>query len=133
MEPAWRDFHAALIAGLPHAADIASGLDEHRLSYPTEPLFNDAQADVRCYGVIHRAWREGLLHEFLEMLCLWRAAGTGLCGPARRPEAQAALLDFVVEHRMEGLATMAARLRRSNVLGSSCESDSDLRHRLDRV
>ncbi|HWB09824.1 MAG TPA: hypothetical protein VG826_11380 [Pirellulales bacterium] len=136
-EPAWRELYAALRAGVPRAADIATALDAHRLTYPSAPLFDDADADVGCYGVIHRAWRERLLHEFLELLCLWRQTGGSLCETARHKEFQTALFEFLAEHRKAGLPALLACFKGSNVLSTLCENEAvcvaDWRGRFDAV
>jgi hypothetical protein len=123
--------------GIPRAAEIGTALDAHGLTYPTAPLFDDAAADVRCYGVVHRAWRIGLLHEFLEVLCLWRDTAGSLWSSARGKEFQTALLEFVLEHRRAGLPAILACFEGANVARTLCESGAvcvaDLRRRLDAV
>ena len=132
---AWRELHAALMAGIPHAADILSALDAHGLRYPTAPLFDNANADVECYRVIHRAWREGLLREFLDLLCLWRRSEGSLCDAARRMEFQTALVGFLLEHRCAGLQAILSCFAQPAAWRAVCEfgfgSVAELRHHLD--
>ena len=102
----WRALHAALIGGVPHASEIVMLLDSGGFTFPSVPDFDDCGADLVCYGVIHRAWREGMLADFLRLLYIWRIGGSRLCEAARRPEFQEGLLEFLHQHRAAGFSAL---------------------------
>ena len=97
----WRELHAAMMAGVPYASEIVKLLDSGGIRFPTAPMFEWRNADVSCYQVVHRAWRDGVLPELLRLLRTWRDAGSGLGEGASRPEFQRALAEFLRDHRSE--------------------------------
>jgi len=133
----WRELHAALMAGIPRGAEIAMLLDGGRFSYPTAPSFESDGSDLCCYRIIHRAWREQLLPEFLQLLELWRAVDGSLCEAARCPRFQTALLEFMFEHRREGLPAMVECFTEAAASRAACASGSvsieATRHRLEML
>lgn len=102
----WRELHRALMGGVPYAADIAALLDSSGFGFPAAPAFSAQGAELRCYRVIHRAWRAGVLSELLRLLQFWRGPAGRLSEAARRGEFQQALLGFVCEHRSAGFAAL---------------------------
>jgi hypothetical protein len=95
----WHELHAALQSGVPHAMEIVVALDAHGFSYPWSPAYCAEMAELRCYRVVHKAWREGLLARFLTVLGAWRMPESQLSEMARLPELQLALCDFLQAHR----------------------------------
>ncbi|HVX09853.1 MAG TPA: hypothetical protein VHC22_01505 [Pirellulales bacterium] len=107
----WRELHLALMAGLPYATEIVMLLDARGVTFPTAPSFDARHTDLRCYRVVHRAWRAGILPDLLGLLQAWRLSGDSLGEEARRPEFQQALFEFLCEHRT-GLRGLVERLSR---------------------
>lgn len=103
----WRELHLALMAGVPHGAEIVMALDASGLRFPAPPSFDGREADLRCYRLVHRAWREGLLFEFLRLLQVWGVDGGSVCPAARGAEFQTALFEFLRENRRAGLPALA--------------------------
>lgn len=102
----WRELHQALIGGVPRGAEIVMLLDASGFCFPTAPEFDSSAAELRCYGVVHGAWREDVLADMLRLLQLWREGDGPLDYTARRREFQQALVDFVCEHRSAGTAAL---------------------------
>ena len=112
-------------------------LDSLGFRFPAAPTFDALDADVRCYRVVHRAWREGLLSELLRLLGTWRRPDGSLREAARRGEFQQALLDFLRDNRRDGLAALAECLGRQPSWQTAPEGDAasveTVRQRLDAL
>ena len=119
----WRELHLALQGGVPHGTEIVMLLDSCGFTFPTPPAFDSQRTELRCYRVIHRAWREDLLPDFLRLLRIWRTAGGPLCQAARRAEFQTALFEFMLERRRVGLPALVACLGRQPPWGTAPAGD----------
>lgn len=94
----WHAFHYSVLCDVPHAVDIFTLLTASAFSFPRYPFFDCEEAELRCYRVVHEAWRENLAPIFFMVLGAWRENGR-LAKAACAPEFQQTLLDSLRRDR----------------------------------
>ncbi len=66
----WERFQMMTRCGVPHAIEIATELVRHDLCSPLRSKDSSQPMDVQFYGVVHRAYRLGVLPKVMRILKL---------------------------------------------------------------
>ncbi|HEY4260311.1 MAG TPA: hypothetical protein VGM98_09125 [Schlesneria sp.] len=109
----WIALYRSLQGGVPHAFEIVKVLRSRGFSFPWLPEFSFDDTELRCYRVVHQAWREKLLPDFLSLLQAWESEGR-LASHACRPEFQNAILGFRRRTRNVDIDRVTDCFRRTN-------------------